>query len=394
MRPVTHQLLIALMLLVPAAVTRGEVLAGAEQPHLYLPLLKDKKVVLLSNHTGILPSRNGQHILDFLIENGVNVTAILSPEHGFRGNADAGEKVNSSTDPATGLPIISLYGSKSQEAAAGAIAEADVIVSDMQDVGLRFYTYYITMAEMMEAAADAGKEFMILDRPNPLGMTVDGPLLDMSLASGVGRFPIPVMHGMTLGELGSMAAGEKWLHTDRALKLTVIPCSGYTHATRYQLPVAPSPNLPDMQSVYLYPSICPLEGTIMSLGRGTDTPFCVYGHPMMSGCDYSFTPRSRAGAKNPPLKDRLCHGHSLTHLDPDSVIARGFDLSYVIDAFRNPGMKRAGRFFTPFFDKLTGDRRVRTMIEAGKTADEISAIWHDDVTRFLELRRPYLIYPL
>ncbi len=371
-----------------------EVLTAAEQPEVYLPLLKGKRVALLSNHTGILPSEGGKHLLDVLIDSSVTVTTILSPEHGFRGTADAGEKVNNSVDAATGVPIVSLYGGKKSENLNKAVAGADIVVSDMQDVGVRFYTYYITMIEAMEEAARQGKEFMILDRPNPLGMKVDGPVLDKSLFSGVGRLQIPVIHGMTLGELARMAVGERWLNTDKELQLTVIPCKGYTHSTRYQLPVAPSPNLLSMQAILLYPSICLFEGTILSLGRGTDTPFCVYGHPDMTDCDYSFTPRPCPGAKNPPLNGQVCHGRQLNDVQPERIINRGLDLSYVIDAYSNKGMKRAPKFFTPFFDKLIGNSRVRKMIEAGHTADEIAATWRDEVEQFIKQREPYLLYPL
>ena len=222
-------------------------------------------------------------------------------------------------------------------------------------------------------------------------MTVDGPVLDMSLKSGVGALPIPVLHGMTMGELAQMIVGENWLADSGYVHLQVVPCEGYTHATRYELPVPPSPNLKNMQAVWLYASTCLFEGTVMSLGRGTDMPFCVYGHPAMRGGNYDFTPRSMAGAKNPPLLGKLCHGVDLSKENPDSVIAHGLNLHYVIDAYNR--MPRKYGFFTPFFDKLIGTRSVRRMIEQGRTPEQIRSTWTDDVARFRKLREPYLLYP-
>lgn len=364
------------------------VLVGAAQTEKYIPLLKGKRVALLSNHTGMVGDR---HTLDIMLDSGINVTTIFSPEHGFRGTADAGEHVRSSVDPQTGIPIASLYSGKTRMPAKSVMDSIDIIVTDIQDVGLRFYTYYITMIDLMNAAARYGKEFMVLDRPNPNGMTVDGPILDMKYKSGVGRLPIPVLHGMTLGELANMAIGEGWLTDSAIVPLKVIPVEGYTHSTRYELPVAPSPNLPDMKAVYLYPSLCFFEGTPVSVGRGTDLPFHIYGHPSMKGRDFSFTPESRPGAKNPPLLGKLCHGENLSGLSDSAIIARGVDLSYVIDAYRDLGM--GDKFFTSFFELLTGDRSVREQIKAGKSADEIKAGWADDVAAFREQRAPYLLYP-
>lgn len=385
--------LIALLILITAIFTvtpvRAEVTVGAARSELYLPLLKGKRVGLLSNHTGMV---DGRHTLDRLLDEGIDVRKIFSPEHGFRGTADAGEHVATGRDDSTGLPIISLFG-KNSHPTAQQLSDIDVIVCDIQDVGLRFYTYYITMMDLMQSAADAGKQFIVFDRPNPNGMTVDGPILDMSLKSGVGRLPIPTVHGMTLGELARMIVGEGWLGRDRKLDLEVIPCDGYTHQTRYSLPIPPSPNLPNMTSVYLYPSTCLFEGTVMSLGRGTDSPFQVYGHPLMSGCDFVFTPRSLPGAKNPPLLGKKCHGRDLRNLDHEQIIAGGINLDYIIDAYRNKGMKRNPKFFTPFFDKLIGNADIRKMIERGDSAEAIRATWADDVDRFLIQRKPYLLYP-
>ena len=248
------------------------------------------------------------------------------------------------------------------------------------------------MVDLMNASIAYGKDFMVFDRPNPNGMYVDGPLLDMRYASGVGRLPIPVVHGMTLGELATMANGEGWLSEGRKVPLTVIRCKGYRHSSRYKLPIAPSPNLPNMHAVYLYPSTCYFEATPVSLGRGTDTPFQIYGHPDMdkSRYSFSFTPESRPGAKNPPQLGHKCYGRDLTGIPDDEVIAKGVDLTYLIDAYRSLNM--GDKFFTSFFEKLIGVGYVRRMIEEGKTAEEIKASWMPDVDYFKQQRRPYLLY--
>ena len=367
------------------------VVVGAERTGEYLKLLKGKRIALLSNQTGVVGAKHDKHTLDLMLEKGLNVTTIFSPEHGFRGKADAGEHVSSSVDEKTGIPIASLYEGKSRMPSKETMDRFDVIVTDIQDVGLRFYTYYITMVNMMDAAAAYDKEFVVFDRPNPNGMTVDGPILDMNLKSGVGWLPITTVHGMTIGEIALMTNGEGWLNSGKKVKLTVIPCKNYTHKTRYQLPVAPSPNLPNMLSIYLYPSTCYFEGTPVSLGRGTDWPFQVYGHPDMKGYDFSFTPKSRPGAKTPPQMDKLCHGVDLHNLKAEDVIAQGMNLEYVIDAYRN--LNIGDKFFTSFFDKLAGRTYIREMIQAGKSASEIRAMWQDDVAKFKKQRRPYLLYP-
>ena len=331
-----------------------------------------------------------EHIVDLLKRNGFNLVYILSPEHGFRGTADAGEAVNNSIDEKTGIPIISLYNQQGGKPDAKTMQQIDVLVMDIQDVGLRFYTYYITMCRLMDACAEQGKELIILDRPNPNGMYVDGPILDMKHKSGVGWLPIPVVHGMTLGELAQMVNGEKWLPQGRLCKLTVIPCANYTHQSRYELTIAPSPNLPNMKSIYLYPSTCLFEGTVMSLGRGTDKPFQIYGHPQMKDQPFSFTPRSKPGATNPPQKDKLCYGKDLSGLEDETIIQGGLDLTYIIDAYQN--LKMGDKFFTSFFEKLIGVDYVRQMIKAGKSAEEIKARWQPDVDKFKEQRKPYLLY--
>ena len=363
------------------------IILGDEQTSEYFPILKDKRIAIFSNHTGMIGDK---HLLDVLLENKFNVVAIFSPEHGFRGNADAGEHVSSSVDSKTGVPILSLYEGKDKKPSKASMQKFDILIVDIQDVGLRFYTYYITMCRLMDVCAEYNKKVLLLDRPNPNGHYVDGPILDMKYKSGVGWLPIPIVHGMTLGELALMINGEGWLPSSRKCDLAVIKCKNYTHQTKYQLPIPPSPNLPNMKSIYLYPATCFFEATPVSLGRGTSLPFQVYGHPNMTGYSYSFTPRSIPGAKNPPQLNKLCHGVDLSNMSDEEIWKRGIDLSYVIDAYRNLNMD--DHFFRPFFELLVGRDYVRKMIKEGKSADEIKAMWKDDVEKFKVQRKPYLLY--
>ena len=361
--------------------------AGAELTEAYLPLIRGKRVAVMTNQTGRV---GDEHLVDLLIRNKVDLVGIFSPEHGFRGTADAGEHVASSVDEETGVPVWSLYGGGGGKPSADKMRTFDVLLFDLQDVGLRFYTYYASMARLMDACAEHNKKMIVLDRPNPNGFYVDGPILDMKHKSGVGWLPIPVVHGMTLGELALMINGEKWLPQGRICDVTVIPCENYTHQTKYELPVAPSPNLPNTQSIYLYPSTCLFEGTVMSLGRGTSFPFQAYGHPNFKGSGFSFTPRSVPGAKNPPLLNRKCYGVDLRNVSYEQIWEYGFDLSYVIDAYKN--LKIGDKFFTNFFEKLVGVDYIRQDIMTGKSADEIKAKWSDDVEKFKVQRKPYLLY--
>ena len=363
------------------------VIPGAERMEEYLPLLKGKKTGILTNHTGRI---GNTHLVDTLLARGVDVQAVFAPEHGFRGDADAGETVRGYRDPRTGISVVSIYGAhkkpKQEE-----IRKLDVVLFDIQDVGLRFYTYLSSMHYMMEACAEAGVPMIVLDRPNPNGMYVDGPVLDMTLRSFVGMHPIPVVHGMTLGELARMIHGEGWLEGALRCDLHVIPCVNYTRRTRYVLPERPSPNLPNMRSIYLYPSLCPFEGSVVSLGRGTDFPFQVYGHPKLPDNGFSFMPQAGPGALNPPWKGQRCYGRDLrTDPSDEAVISNGLDLSYLISAYRMLGMGE--QFFNPMFDKLLGVRYVRQMIVAGESAGSIKARWRGDVERFKESRRAYLLY--
>ena len=362
----------------------AKITVGAEQVGKYLPTLKGKRVAVLANHTAMVGST---HLVDVLVAEGINLVGIVSPEHGFRGTADAGEKVNSSVDSRTGTAIWSLYSAAGRNLTDQQLEAFDIMVVDMQDVGLRFYTYYITMIDVINRCADFGRKVIILDRPNPNGMYVDGPILDMKYKSGVGALPIPVVHGLTMGEIAIMAIGEGWA---KSAKVEVVKCQGYTHQSRYTLPISPSPNLKSQHAIYLYPSTCLFEGTACSLGRGTDAPFEMYGHPQMKGCKYSFTPRSVAGAKNPPLKDCLCYGVDLRSKDDEQIIAEGFNLEYVIDAYNRTNLGE--KFFTRFFEKLVGVDYIRTMIMEGKSDSEIRARWQTDVEQFKVLRRKYLLY--
>ena len=373
-----------------------DILTGAEQLEEYLPLVEGKRVCILSNQSGMASAT--AHVLDTLLAHNVKVTCIMSPEHGFRGDADAGEHVSSSTDPKTGIPIRSLYEGKSGKPAKEVMDEFDVLVFDLQDVGVRFYTYYVTMVKMMAACAMEGKEFIVLDRPNPIGFYVDGPILDMQYKSGVGSLPIPVVHGMTLGEIAYMANESDWLqhgHKDavgKKVDLKVVKCKNYTHAKLYRLPIKPSPNLGDMRAIYLYPSTCYFEGTPVSLGRGTAKAFQMYGHPNMLGYKYSFTPRSIPGAKNPPLLDKECWGVDLT-VNPsiEQINQDGINLEYIVDAYTNLNLE--DHFFRKMFELEIGQSYVRKMIKEGKTAKEIEAMWTEDVEKFKEQRKPFLLYP-
>ncbi len=409
------------------------VVLGDERFEEYQPLLQGKRVAVFSNQTGIVGDKvtgskladalaeyggcfprkrvdeislipftepsvpggkieYGQHIVDALIEKGVDVKAIFSPEHGFRGNADAGEHVSSSVDEKTGVEILSLYEKGSRIPSKEKTDKFDVLVIDIQDVGLRYYTYYITMHHLMEACARDGKQVVILDRPNPNGFYVDGPVLDMKFKSGVGWLPITTVHGMTLGELALMINGEKWLENGTC-DLTVVPCLNYTHNTRYSLILPPSPNIKDMRAVYLYSSTCYFEGTVVSLGRGTQFPFETYGHPAMTGYSFSFVPRSIPGAKSPQFLDEECHGVDLRRKPLRDIWAEKINLEYVIDAYRNLNM--SDKFFgkNNFFELLAGVDWFRSMIESGSTSSEIAARWASDVENFKSRRAPYLLYP-
>lgn len=362
-----------------------EVLVGATDTTLYMPQLRDRRVAILANHTAMYSAE--EHVVDMLHREGINLVGIFAPEHGFRGSVEAGAKVENGVDQKTGVPILSLYNGNTQRPSDDVMRSFDVLVVDMQDVGLRFYTYYISMLRMIDACAEFGCEVIVLDRPNPNGHYVDGPILDMRYKSGVGWLPIPVVHGLTMGEIAMMSVGEGWA---KEAKLMVVRCRNYDHATHYELPIAPSPNLPTQHSIYLYPSTCLFEGTVVSLGRGTDAPFEIYGHPAMTQRDFSFTPQPNAGSQKPPHNGTLCYGVDLRDVTNEDIWREGVNLDYVVDAYRDLAMGE--RFFTPMFEKLIGVGYVREMIMAGCSAEEIEERWAADVERFKLLRRKYLLY--
>lgn len=358
-------------------------LTGADRTDVYLPLLKGKRVGMLVNQTSVIGS---SHLVDSLLKLDVKIVKIFSPEHGFRGEADAGEKLGNTVDKKTGLPIVSLYG-KHRKPDAKDLADVDLLIFDLQDVGVRFYTYISSLEELMEAAAEHRKPLLVLDRPNPNGHYTDGPILDTAFRSFVGMQPIPTVHGMTVGEYAKMLNGEGWLDNKAQCRLTVIPCAGYTHRTMYQLPVKPSPNLPNMASIYLYPSTCLFEGTVFSLGRGTDKPFQVYGHPALPKDLFSFTPRSLPGAKSPVLMDQTCYGYDLSHeAHPDNKIR----LDWIINAYKLFPDK--DKFFNAFFNKLAGNKELMAQIKAGKSPEQIRKTWEAGLAAFGKIRQKYLLY--
>ena len=368
-----------------AIAERGEVLVGASDTAQYMPLLRGKRVAVLANHTAMFSSE--EHIVDMMHREGINLAGIFAPEHGFRGSIEAGAIVKNSVDERTGVAILSLYTGNKKRPSDEVMRSFDILVVDMQDVGLRFYTYYITMLQIMDACADFGQRVIVLDRPNPNGHYVDGPILDMKYKSGVGWLPIPVVHGLTMGEIATMALGEGWA---RPVELTVVKCRNYDHTTHYTLPIAPSPNLPTQHSIYLYPSTCLFEGTVLSMGRGTEAPFEIYGHPDMRGYDFCFTPVPNAGSKTPPHNGVKCYGVDLRGVSDEEVWRNGVNIEYLVDAYRNLNM--GNEFFKPVFEKLIGVEYVRQMILDGCSAEEIKARWSDDVARFKEQRRKYLLY--
>lgn len=362
---------------------------GAAQVERYLPQLRDRRVGVVVNQTSTV---GNVHLVDALLAANVQISAVFAPEHGFRGDADAGEKIADGRDPKTGLPIISLYGSHKEPTAAD-LKNVDVLVFDIQDVGARFYTYISTLHYVLQAGAKHGIPVLVLDRPNPNGHYVDGPVLDPDFQSFVGMHPVPVVHGMTVGEYARMIVGEGWLNTSQKPELSVIPCENYTHQTVYNLPVPPSPNLPNMRSIYLYPSLCFFEGTVFSVGRGTNTQFQIYGHPDFKIGSYQFTPRSGPGAKYPKLENEICNGISLERMSPLAIRSEArLNLFYLLQAYTHyPDQKN---FFLPnnFIDKLAGSDQLRKQIQAGQTAEQIRASWQPGLAQFKTIRAKYLLY--
>ena len=379
---------------------------GADQLERYLPLLEGRSVAIFGNATTIVGKT---HLVDTLLKKGIRIVKLFSPEHGFRGEADAGAVVSSQTDPVTGLPIISLYGTQSKPTSTD-LEDVDVMVFDMQDVGVRFYTYLASMQKYLEAAIENDRPMILLDRPDPNGWLVDGPVLDTAYRSNVGMQPVPIVYGLTMGEYARMLMGEHWLnpHADslaallakrpaaqqkNGFKLTIIPCQNYTHHSRYTLPVKPSPNLPNMQSVYLYASICLFEGTAISLGRGTDKPFQQFGHPLFPKNLYSFTPKSVPGATKPPQLDKVCYGYDLSGADALKEVGDGFTLKWVLQAYRLfPGKDTFFLRTGKGFDRLAGGSTLRQQIRQGMTEQAIRKSWEPALSDFKKTRKKYLLY--
>jgi len=358
---------------------------GAEQTNLYVADLKGKTVALVVNHTSTIGKT---HLADSLISLGVKIKTIFAPEHGFRGTADAGEHVTNGIDKKTGLPIVSLYGSNKKPSVAQ-LEGIDVVIFDIQDVGARFYTYTSTMHYVMEACAEQTKELLILDRPNPNGHYVDGEVLNKKFASFVGLNTIPVVHGCTIGELAQMINGEGWLAGNKKCNLKIIKCLNYKHSTPYSPPIATSPNLPNLQSMLLYPSICFFEGTVVSVGRGTEKQFQVIGSPNPKNGSFTFTPEDKPGANNPPQEGKLCYGLDLSKINARST---EINLKYLID-FYNKSDDKAKFFSSPsFFDKLAGSDSLRKQIIAGVSEQQIRASWKNDLDKYKATRKKYLIY--
>ena len=368
-----------------AFIDKDHYVSAAMQIGDYLPLIEGKRVGIVGNQTSIIGET---HLVDTLLSLGIDVRKIYTPEHGFRGTADAGAKVNSSKDEKTGLPIVSLYG-KNKKPTPEMLQGIDVILFDLQDVGVRFYTYISTMSYVMEAAAENEVPVIVLDRPNPNGFYVDGPVLKAENQSFVGMHPVPVVYGMTIGEYAQMVNGEGWLKNSITCDLTVIPINKYNRNAIYELPVKPSPNLPNWESVYLYPTLCFFEGSIASIGRGTETPFQIYGHPDTRG-SYTFTPKSTSGASKPLLEGQRCRGENLAEFAHDYANnTNQLHLEWIIEAYQQ--LKDKG-FFKDYFRLLAGDKQLQRDIENGKSADEIRASWKDDLEMFKAIRAKYLIY--
>ena len=378
------------VLLKPVKIQAGGLKVGAERLEHYLPELKGKKVAMVVNQTSVV---DGEHLVDLLISRGVDVVTIFAPEHGFRGQADAGETVKNSKDIRTGLPIVSLYGSNKKPTAAQ-LAGIDIVVFDIQDVGARFYTYISTMHYVMEAGAENGVKVMVLDRPNPNGHYVDGPVLHPAFQSFVGMHPIPVVHGMTVAELAYMINEEGWLKGNKKCDLTLVSCIGYDHTTPYELAVKPSPNLPNPRSIYLYPSLCFFEGTTVSVGRGTNKQFQVIGSPDYNNYPFSFTPVPMPGAKYPKHENKKCKGLDLTTFSPSEIRQKArLDLSWLLQFYQLNTNKPAFFNANNFFDKLAGTDMLRKQIIAGATETAIRDSWQDELKAFKANRKKYLLYP-
>lgn len=365
----------------------NQILLAAERTEQYFPLLNNKKVALVANHSSRIKD---VHIVDSLISAGINVVKIFTPEHGFRGKADAGEKISDAVDAKTGLPIVSLYGNN-KKPTANQLKEVDVVLFDIQDVGARFYTYISTLHYVMEACAENGVALIVLDRPNPNGFYVDGPVLEEAQQSFVGMHPVPVVHGMTIGEYAMMINGENWLENGAQCNLKVVKMQNYDHSKKYQLPVKPSPNLPNMLSVYLYPSLCFFEGTAISVGRGTLFPFQQIGHPSFKSYNHLFIPKSMVGATDPKLEGRECFGYFFNADSVEKWLENPrINLDWLLEFYA--AFKEKDEFFNSYFNLLAGNTELKQAIVAGKTSEEIRTSWQKDLKEFKLIRKKYLLY--
>ena len=377
-------------------VNTKKLITGADQPEEYLPYLKGKRVGILANQTTIT---GDQHLVDFLLSKGINVVKVFGPEHGFRGNASAGVKVSDEKDPATGIKIISLYGSKRKPSRED-LADVDVMIYDVQDVGVRFYTNINVLRDVMESVTEFKKELLILDRPNPNGYLIDGPILDMNLASGIGQFPIPIAHGLTVAEFAQMVNGERWMANKAVCPLKIVKVRNYSHETEYVLPVKPSPNLNTQQSIMLYPSTCLFEGTVLNHGRGTNSPFAVLGSPLLKDSySFSFTPVSIPGMSETPLHmNEVCYGLDLRNYDTKKLVeSKKLNIKWMMELYQAYPDKK--NFFNKSLskeindiNKLAGTREFKEQIIAGKTEEEIRRSWEPGLTNYKKMRKKYLLY--
>ncbi len=368
----------------PDEAVQQRLLTGSEQLDVLLPKLGKQRVGIVVNHTSLVGKT---HLADTLLKRGVALKKIFAPEHGFRGTADAGEEIKDGLDTRTGLPVVSLYGNN-KKPSPEQLADIDIMVFDIQDVGVRFYTYISTLHYVMEACAENNKQLIVLDRPNPNGDYIDGPVLETKHTSFVGMHPIPIVHGLTVGELALMINGEGWLGTNKICSIEVIPVKNWKRSDRYSVPMKPSPNLPNDQAIRLYPSTCLFEGTVLSLGRGTQYPFQVIGHPDLKNMPYQFTPVSIEGmSKNPPLENKLCYGIDLREVP----VKPQFDLSYLISMYQ--AFPDKDKFFNNYFEKLSGTDALRQQIRSGQTEEQIRASWQKDLDVYKEKRKKYLLYP-
>ncbi|CAN5343814.1 DUF1343 domain-containing protein [soil metagenome] len=371
------------------------VITGAENTGKYFPLLKGKSIAVFANATSVIGKT---HLVDTLVNQGIRVVKVFAPEHGFRGKAEAGEHVNSYIDSSTNVEVVSLYGNKTKPCAAD-LKNIDVLVFDIQDVGVRFYTYISSLQYFIEAAIENNKPIIVLDRPNPNGFYVDGPVLDPKFKSFVGMQSVPVVYGMTIGEYAKMLVGEKWLDSSvyknrcSGFRLTVIPCGNYTHESKYILPVKPSPNLPELQSIYLYPSTCLFEGTVLNEGRGTEKPFQIFGHPSLPDSLFSYIPVANEGAKNPKLKDKVCYGWNLAG-SPRQVLNfadKKFQLKWLIQAYELYPDKE-NFFLESSFNRLAGNDVLIKQIQNHTSEAVIRKSWQKELNRFKRIRKKYLLY--